>query len=174
MQASVHRLTDCALGSGHENYMGVVSAGRLGHPPPPAVFPLLAGVRLAFVAPARQVRQASGFLDGQLANEGLRGFWTMTVWSDLGSMRRYRDAAAHRRAMPRLQHWCDEASVIHWEQPSRELPSSSSAVERMVSEGRLTRLRTPSPDHARNVIAAPRFITFGPRLRPVAQRPQTG
>lgn len=120
----------------------------------------------------RQIRHASGFLDGQLANEGLRTFWTIAVWADQDSMHRYRDSAAHSRAMPKLQNWCDEASVAHWEQHGRELPSSSSAVERMVLEGRLTRLRTPSPDHANNVIAPQRFITFGPRLRPVVQRPQ--
>jgi len=99
-------------------------------------------------ASTRQVRHAAGFLGGQLATEGTRGFWTITAWRDEAAMLAYRNAAAHRRAMPKLLQWCDEASVVHWQQEQADLPDLPTACQRMVADGRLSKVRYPSPLHA--------------------------
>jgi hypothetical protein len=39
-----------------------------------------------------------------------------------GAMNGYRASGAHRATMPKLQHWCDEAAVAHWEQDAAALP----------------------------------------------------
>ncbi len=48
-------------------------------------------------ASTRQVRHARGFLGGQLANEGTKGFWTITAWRDEAAMRAHFRSAAYGR-----------------------------------------------------------------------------
>ena len=38
-------------------------------------------------------------------------FWTLTAWQDETSLREYILGGAHGRALPKLKHWCDEAST---------------------------------------------------------------
>lgn len=95
-----------------------------------------------------QVQDAEGFQGGALLPQGLLAFWTMTVWDSEASMRAYMLSGPHRRAMPKFVDWCDEASVVHWEQPSRATPSWAEAERRMHVEGRPSKLRHPSRRHA--------------------------
>lgn len=111
-------------------------------------------------AVARQARRSDGFLGGALARGGGRplladllygptpAFWTITVWENEEAMRSFRNASAHREVMPKLQEWCSEASMVHWEQASDEIPDTERAIRTMVSEGELTNLRHPSDAHA--------------------------
>lgn len=95
----------------------------------------------------RQARRAPGYLSGSLLRDRDRAFWTLTLWEDEASMRAYRNAGAHKDAMPKLFEWCDEASVTHWEQAGRELPSWEEAEARMRAQPRWTKLPRPSPRH---------------------------
>ena len=84
-------------------------------------------------------------------------FWTMTLWKEEADMRAYRNTDAHKKAMPKLQHWCDEASVAHWKHEGETFPSWIDAHERMLKEGRASKVKSPSPDHLAFKIPAPRF-----------------
>jgi heme-degrading monooxygenase HmoA len=95
-----------------------------------------------------QVKRAAGFLKGSLLPDGGRTFWTLTAWENQESMRRYMTAGAHRDAMPRLLNWCDEASVVHWDQDEPLLPTWAEADRRMREQGRPSKVRNPSPRHA--------------------------
>jgi hypothetical protein len=95
-----------------------------------------------------QVKKAPGFLDGSLLPEKGWIFWTMTAWDSEESMRRFMTSGAHKKAMPRLLDWCDEASVAHWTQPDAALPTWKDAAERMRTTGRASKVRNPSPQHA--------------------------
>ena len=70
-----------------------------------------------------QVKKAPGFLIGALLSDRHWTFWTMTAWDSQESMRAFMTSGPHKKAMPRLLHWCDEASVAHWTQPDASLPS---------------------------------------------------
>jgi len=85
-------------------------------------------------------------------------------------MRHYRDSGEHRRVMPRLGEWCDEASVVHWTQESSDLPSWQEAHRRMASEGRLSPVAHPSPNQIARQFAEPAKLSSGQILRPV-QKP---
>ena len=114
-----------------------------------------------------QVRRAAGFQGGSLLADRSWTFWTMTGWDSQESMRRYMTTGAHRTAMPHLLDWCDEASVVHWDQPEAVQPSWIEADRRMRESGRASKLRNPSSEHARLNYRPPR-VTAGGRIRPAS------
>ena len=121
------------------------------------------------LASSRQIQRAPGFLGGLLAGDSSWGSWTITAWTDEAAMRAYRNTDAHRRAMPKLLHWCDEAAVLHWQQDGPALPALDEAGRRMVAEGRISKVNHPSPTHAARQIPA-QIPRPGKRLHPAAGR----
>jgi len=105
---------------------------------------------------SRQAKRAPGFRGGKLLGEAKRIFWTMTAWETEAAMHEYRNSSAHRRAMPKLLDWCDEASIAHWHQESLELPNWQEAYRRMVAEGRMSKVKHPSPAQVAKQIAEPK------------------
>ena len=103
----------------------------------------------------RQARVAAGNSTVKLLPDAHRTFWTCTSWTDLNAMRAYVSAGPHRQSMKRLAHWCDEASVVHWEQDSLELPSWQEAHRRMQQDGRPSKLDHPGAAHLAYRIAQP-------------------
>ena len=106
---------------------------------------------------ARQAKHATGNLGTGLLREARRTFWTRTAWQDEAAMRAFMMAGAHRRVMPKLLDWCDEASVVHWTQDSPELPDWHEAHRRIIAEGRRSKVRYPSPAHLAYEIAEPKL-----------------
>lgn len=95
-----------------------------------------------------QAKRAPGNLKTTTRRQANHVFWTLTAWNDEESMRAYMTSGAHRQAMPKLAQWCDEASTVHWQQDSPELPTWQDAEHRLVQNGRLTKLPHPSPTQA--------------------------
>ena len=102
-----------------------------------------------------QIRSAEGCMALALLKDKNRTFWTMTMWTDERSMKSYMTSGAHRKAMPRLAEWADEASVVHWQQDHPERPGWPEAARRMRAEGRPSKLRHPGPHHADLSFAEP-------------------
>ena len=115
----------------------------------------------------RQVQRSPGFKGGSLLTDRRWTFWTMTVWDGPDSMRRFMTSGSHRGAMPHLLDWCDEASVVHWDQPEDALPTWDEAYRRMCDSGRASKVRFPSVRHATLSYPMPRVTMAGP-IRPVA------
>ncbi len=113
-----------------------------------------------------QVSKAPGFQTGALLADRRWTFWTMTAWDSQESMRQYMTTGDHKRAMPHLLHWCDEASVAHWSQPETALPSWTEADQRMRESGRVSKVNHPSPQHASLSYEAPRTTRGGTIQRP--------
>lgn len=104
-----------------------------------------------------QVTRAEGFTAGSLLRDRRFTFWTMMLWRDSAVMRQYMTRGAHLRAMPKLLEWCDEASVVHWQQDGGDLPDWAEANRRMRAEGRPSKVRHPSTAHAALAYRAPRL-----------------
>ena len=100
------------------------------------------------LASALQARRSEGFLGGLVGSDAERGAWTMTAWRDDAAMRAYRNSGIHRRAMPRLLKWCDEASFAHWQQSDATLPAPDEAHRQMLAQGRLSKVSYPSAAQA--------------------------
>jgi len=107
-----------------------------------------------------QVRQAEGCISLALLRDKNRAFWTMTMWADERSMRAYMTSGSHRKAMPGLADWADEASVVHWQQDHPERADWSEAVRRMRAEGRPSKLQHPGPHHADMSFPDPRTNSY--------------
>ncbi len=105
----------------------------------------------------RQVERAPGFLGGRLLIDSGLTFWTLTAWQSEETMRGFRGAGAHARVMPRLAEWCNEAAYVHWIQPGESIPTWEDAYERLLAEGRLSRVLHPSKAHSDRQFARPRL-----------------
>jgi hypothetical protein len=95
----------------------------------------------------RSLEKAPGFLMGKLLADRNWAFWTMSMWTDLESMRAFRNSGVHRAVMPNAARWCDEASVVHWETEAEELPCWDEAYRRMSESGKPSPLKFPSLDY---------------------------
>jgi hypothetical protein len=92
-------------------------------------------------------------------------FWTLTAWDSQEDMRNYMTNGSHKKAMPHLMHWCDEASVAHWTQEDEILPSWSETDRRMRTDGRASKVNHPSQHHADLSYREPRTTGGGPIRR---------
>lgn len=118
----------------------------------------------------RQARRSFGFQSGSLLGDHNWAFRTMTAWDSQESMRGFMTTGSHRAAMPALLDWCDEASVVHWEQPEAALPSWTEADQRMRASGRASKVGKPSPQHATLTYRTPR-ASSGTPIQPKVGRP---
>ncbi|HEV2705994.1 MAG TPA: antibiotic biosynthesis monooxygenase [Pyrinomonadaceae bacterium] len=105
---------------------------------------------------ARQSKRAPGNLGLMLLRDANRAFWTATAWRDEAAMRAFMMSGAHRRAMPKLLDWCDEAALVHWTQETHDLPDWQEAHRRMLADGRRSKVRHPSPAHTAYDIPPPK------------------
>ncbi len=84
-------------------------------------------------------------------------------------MNAYRNAGAHRRAMPKLLNWCNEAAVVHWTQESSEIPSWQEAHHCMKEYGKLSKVYHPSIAQASNHIPPPEPSRIDRTLKPTSE-----
>jgi hypothetical protein len=69
--------------------------------------------------------------------EARNAFWTLTAWAYDAAMNSYRTQDAHREALPKLIDWCDESSVVHWTQETRQLPSLARGLSAYADTGEI-------------------------------------
>jgi hypothetical protein len=110
-----------------------------------------------------QIRKADGFVAGAVRRDADLAFWTLTMWRDEHAMRAYGSSGAHRKAIPHLADWADEASVGRWTQSGSELPKWPEVVRRLREEGRPLTLRHSAANHSAPRFAEPQ-MTYGMRL----------
>jgi quinol monooxygenase YgiN len=105
---------------------------------------------------ANHARNSAGNLGVELLRDARNTYWTCSAWQDEAAMRAFLLAEPHKTAMGKLANWCDEASVVHWQQDTAGLPDWREAHRRMATEGRRSRVRHPSEAHQDFRIPPPR------------------
>lgn len=95
-------------------------------------------------ASVRALKQSAGLIKGKELIDKNLTFWTITIWEDEASMKKFRGSNSHRYAMQHLPNWCDEASYHHWVQEESEFPTWEMISQRLFSEGKLSKVRHPS------------------------------
>ncbi len=111
---------------------------------------------LPFIISSRRIARQAEIMPG---NRGIRlrktrglAFWTLTLWEDREAMEFFRGSGAHRRAMPKLKHWCDQAAVASWETQGEDFPDWNEAEQKLAQQGRPSLLFHPSYEHAQGRI----------------------
>jgi len=69
-------------------------------------------------------------------------------------------SGSHRRAMPKLMEFCDEASVGRWNQDDDTPPMWGDVHRRMQDQGRPSKVKYPSAAHVAFQIPVPRVRPF--------------
>ena len=95
-------------------------------------------------ASVKELKSSSGLLNGKELIDKKLTFWTITIWEDEESMKRFRGSLSHRNAMQQLPKWCNEASYHHWVQEDNECPNWTTISDKLFSEGKLSKVRNPS------------------------------
>jgi hypothetical protein len=108
---------------------------------------------------AWEAKAAPGSISVCVLSDTDLAFWTRTVWGEEAAMRAFMLAGVHRRVMPRLLEWCDEAAVTHWNQDAFEPPSWPECHRRLQEEGRPSKVNHPSQAQLRFEIPAPPTTT---------------
>lgn len=104
---------------------------------------------------SRQAKAAQGNLGVSLLNDANKAFWTCTVWTTEEAMKSFMLSGPHRKAMPRLLDWCDEAALVHWAQEGKQKPDWQEAHRRLQQEGRRSKVRHPSAAQEKYEIPGP-------------------
>src|SRR5436190_399991 len=85
----------------------------------------------------RQAQSTAGCLGTRTRKTAGLAFWTLTFWESEASLRAFVSGAPHRKIMPKLVDWCDEAAVARWVHDEASRPTWDSATTRLREHGRL-------------------------------------
>jgi hypothetical protein len=110
---------------------------------------------------SRQAARAEGNLAVKLLRDRRNTFWTATLWTSEAGMKQFMLAKPHGVAMRKLLNWCDEASLVHWNQENESLPTWPEAHARLENEGRRSKVNHPSPTHTAHKFPAPHVSSGG-------------
>ncbi len=100
----------------------------------------------------KQLKKAEGFLSGKLFVDKHLTFWTLTRWESEAGMKAFRNSLDHKKAMPKLPGWCDEASYTHWLEDSDTIPGWEEVYLKLSLNAKFTTVKKPSADHRNKII----------------------
>jgi len=116
-------------------------------------------------ASVKELKSSSGLLMGKELIDKILTFWTITLWEDEDSMKKFRGSLSHRNAMQHLPKWCNEASYHHWFQEESECPNWTTISDKLYSEGKLSKVRNPSNAQITNQFPPIRWTKSERRLK---------
>ena len=116
-------------------------------------------------ASVKELKSSTGLLMGKELIDKKLTFWTITLWKDEESMKSFRGSLSHRNAMQNLPKWCSEASYHHWVQEENECPNWTTILDKLYSEGKLSKVRNPSNAQITNQFPPIRWTKSERRLK---------
>ena len=107
------------------------------------------------VAVTQQATSSDGNLGADVLADANNVFWTVTAWQARDPMQAFVGAQPHLATMARLDNWCDEATFTDWEQSSPDLPDWQTSYGRIIADGQVASLSSPSEAHETRAFPAP-------------------
>jgi quinol monooxygenase YgiN len=113
------------------------------------------------VAAIEQAQKAEGNLGADALADANNAWWSVSAWQDRHRMRAFVDNQPHLSIMPRLDHYCDEATFVDWEQDSPDLPDWQTSHRHLVADGLAAELTHPSDANQTRAFPPP-VVPAGP------------
>jgi hypothetical protein len=107
------------------------------------------------VAAIEQAQTSDGNLGANALADANNTWWTLSSWQGRDAMRAFVSSEPHQTIMSRLDHYCDEATFVDWEQPGADLPDWQTSHQRLVADGQVAQLTSPSPANETRAFPAP-------------------
>ncbi len=82
-------------------------------------------------------------------------WWDVTAWQARPQIEAFMNAEPHKSTIGPVDHLCDEATFVDWEQDSSELPDWQTAWRHLVAEGRSAPLTNASEANETRAFPAP-------------------
>jgi hypothetical protein len=92
------------------------------------------------VAAMEQAQKSEGNLGADALADADNAWWSVSVWSGREPMRAFVTREPHQAITGRLDHYCDEATFVDWEQESSELPDWQTNWRHLVADGKVAAL----------------------------------
>ena len=102
-----------------------------------------------------QAMKSDGNLGADALAEAHDAWWSVTVWQQRSQMRAFVNAEPHLSIEALLDHLCDEATFVDWEQAGPELPDWQTSWRHLVADGQSATLTNPSEANQSRVFPAP-------------------
>ena len=97
------------------------------------------------VAAIEQATKSEGNLGADALADANNAWWSVSVWQDRHLMQAFVDSQPHLSISARLDHFCDEATFVDWEQESPQLPNWRTSWRHLTADGKTAELTDPSP-----------------------------
>ena len=107
------------------------------------------------VAAIEQAQKAEGNLGADALADADNAWWSVSSWRDRGLMEAFVHGEPHEGISTRLDHYCDEATFVDWEQDSPALPDWQASWRHLVADGQVADLTRPSPANQTRAFPAP-------------------
>jgi quinol monooxygenase YgiN len=96
------------------------------------------------VAAIEQAQKAEGNLGADALADANNAWWTVSAWQDRRLMQSFVNGQPHLGISARLDHYCDEATFVDWEQASPDLPDWQTNWRHLTADGKAAELTHPS------------------------------
>jgi hypothetical protein len=109
----------------------------------------------AAVAAIEQAQKSDGNLGADALADANNAWWSVSAWQARRPMRAFVDSEPHLSISKRLDHFCDEATFVDWEQASPELPDWQTSWRHLTADGKVAELTHPSDANQARAFPAP-------------------
>ena len=107
------------------------------------------------VAAIEQAQKSDGNLGADALADANNAWWSVSAWTGRDPMQAFVGAQPHLTIQGRLDHYCDEATFVDWEQASPDLPDWQTSWRHLTADGQAAELTHPSPANQTRGFPAP-------------------
>jgi hypothetical protein len=107
------------------------------------------------VAAIEQAQKSDGNLGVDALADASNAWWSVSAWQERRPMQSYVGSEPHKAIRSKIDHYCDEATFVDWDQDSPDLPDWQTNWRHLVANGLAAELSQPSPAHQTRDFPAP-------------------
>ena len=96
------------------------------------------------VAAIEQAQKSDGNLGADALADAGNAWWSVSAWTGRDPMQAFVGKQPHQAIQGRLDHYCDEATFVDWDQDSPDLPDWQTSWRHLVADGKVAQLTHPS------------------------------